>query len=125
MLGAFGLANKGWAEIAAISDPFPKRSSWLGPSAHIQWDASGAVVVGFGKYHGTPVDQVEAGFLRWILAKDFPPHVKGICRAALEQSAQFRDWVTRHYPRLAAVAQSDAVLAEPFGQGKLGLEWPL
>jgi DNA polymerase-3 subunit epsilon len=113
MLEAFGLVNKAWAEIAAISDPFPKRSSWLGPSSHVQWDASGAVVFGFGKYNGTPVDQVESSFLRWVLAKDFPPHVKGICRAALEQPAQLNNWIVRNYPR----AQSVDSLEESQGQG--------
>ena len=117
MLKAFGLTDKAWAEIAAISDPFPKRSLWLGPSAHVQWDASGAAVFGFGKYKGTSVNQVEAGFLRWVLAKDFPPHVKGICRAALEQPAQFNSWIARHYPR----TQFDDALEEPFGQGQATL----
>ncbi len=120
MLGTFGLADKAWSEIAAISDPFPKRASWLGPSAHVQWDTSGAVVFGFGKYKGNQVGQVDGGFLRWILAKDFPPHVKDICRAALEQRGQFNDWIARHYPRSVTVRPEDA-LEESFGQGALAL----
>jgi DNA polymerase-3 subunit epsilon len=116
MLGVFGLADKAWSEIAAISDPFPTRSSWLGPSSHIQWDASGAVVFGFGKYKGVQVDQVDGGFLRWLLSKDFPPHVKDICRAAFERHGQFNDWIAKRYPRPVKVQPEDG-LDEPFGQG--------
>jgi DNA polymerase-3 subunit epsilon len=124
MLGTFGLASKEWSEIAAISNPFPTRSSWLGPSLHIQWDASGAVVFGFGKYKGTQVDQVDGGFLRWILAKDFPPHVKDICRVALERRLLFKDWVARNYPRPVVEHTEGASEAESFGQGALVLESP-
>lgn len=120
MLGAFGLDGKAWPEIAAISNPFPNRSAWLGPSAHIQWDGSGAVVFGFGKYKGNQVDRTESSFLRWILAKDFPPHVKEICRASLEQRGQFGDWIVRHYPRPVEAPPED-VLESPFGQGALAL----
>lgn len=106
MLAAFNLSDKSWPEIAAISDPFAKRATWLGPSFHVQWDPSGAVVFGFGKHKGCQVDQVDAGFLRWVLAKDFPPHVKKICEVALERRRQFKDWITQYYPRPAA--QDDA-----------------
>lgn len=99
MLDLFGLANSSWPEIAAISNPFSKRSAWLGPSPHIQWDESGAVIFGFGKYKGSQVARCDRGFLRWILARDFPPHVKKICTVALERNAQFTDWITTFYPR--------------------------
>ncbi len=102
MLEAFGLADKAWPEIAAIADPFANRSTWLGPSPHIQWDASGAVVFGFGKYKGQQVGHADAGFLKWVLAKDFPPHVKKICQVALERRRQFGDWVAIYYPRPTA-----------------------
>lgn len=102
MLTTFGLADKPWAEIASISDPFANRSTWLGPSNHIQWDESGAVVFGFGKYKGQQVAHADAGFLKWILAKDFPPHVQKICRVALERRRQFDVWITTYYPRPAA-----------------------
>jgi DNA polymerase-3 subunit epsilon len=120
MLEVFGLAGKTWSEIAAISDPFPKRFSWLGPSSHIQWDASGAAVFGFGKYKGTQVDQVDGGFLRWVLSKDFPPHVKDICREAFERHGQFNDWITKHYPRPVKAQPADG-LDVPFGQADLPL----
>lgn len=102
MLAAFGLEGKPWPEIATISDPFKSRATWLGPSPHVQWDGSGAVVFGFGKYKGQQVAHADAGFLRWVLAKDFPPHVKKICRIALERRRQFDDWIVTYYPRPAA-----------------------
>lgn len=111
MLQAFGLDGKSWPEIAAISDPFSARASWLGPSSHIQWDASGAVVFGFGKHKGCQVDQVDPGFLRWVLAKDFPPHVKKICQVSLERRRQFKDWIAQYYPRPEA-PQDEASMQE-------------
>jgi DNA polymerase-3 subunit epsilon len=104
MLATFGLSDKPWPEIATISDPFAKRASWLGPSSHVQWDESGAVVFGFGKYKGQQVAQADAGFLKWVLAKDFPPHVQKICRVALERRRKFDEWVVTYYPRPAAMA---------------------
>lgn len=99
MLEAFDLTNKSWPEIAVLSNPFTNRSAWLGPSPHIQWDESGAVVFGFGKYKGSQVAHVDRGFLKWILTKDFPPHVKKICTVALERDRQFTEWISAFYPR--------------------------
>lgn len=111
MLACFGLADKSWPEIAAISDPFAKRTTWLGPSHHVQWDPSGAVVFGFGKYKGQQVAHADAGFLRWVLAKDFPPHVKKICEVALERRRQFADWIATYYPRPASPADRTVEVA--------------
>jgi len=102
MLAAFGLSDKPWPEIATISDPFANRAAWIGPSPHIQWDQSGAVVFGFGKYKGQPVGHADGGFLRWVLAKDFPPHVKKICQVSLERRRKFDEWIATYYPRPAA-----------------------
>ena len=99
MLAVFGLADKPLPEIAAISDPFANRAAWIGPSPHVQRDESGAVVFGFGKYEGQQVAHADGGYLRWLLAKDFPPHVKKICRVALERRRQFAEWIDQYYPR--------------------------
>jgi DNA polymerase-3 subunit epsilon len=104
MLAAFGFADKAWPEIAAVSDPFANRTTWLGPSHHIQWDESGAVVFGFGKYKGQQVGHADRGFLRWVLAKDFPPHVKKICEVSMERRRQFDDWIATYYPRSTSLA---------------------
>ena len=118
MLSTFGLTEKPLSEIASMSDPFANRASWIGPSPHIQWDASGGVIFGFGKYKGQQVSNADGGFLRWILAKDFPPHVKKICRVALERRRQFMIWVEQYYPR-PVVKETHPIIADepdPFGQ---------
>jgi DNA polymerase-3 subunit epsilon len=99
MLAAFGLTDKSWPEIAAISDPFASRSTWIGPSMHVQWDERGSVVWGFGKHKGQKVSHSDRGFLRWVLDKDFPPHVKKICEVAMERRQHFDDWIAQYYPR--------------------------
>lgn len=119
MLETFGLQDRSWPELAAVSNPFANRSAWLGPSPHIQWDGSGAVVFGFGKHKGSQVAHADRGFLKWILAKDFPPHVKKICSTALERNHRFNEWISTFYPRpapkvpepepLGSMAEQDAV----------------
>ena len=121
MLEAFGLSDKPWPEIAAISDPFASRVAWIGPSQHIQWDESGAVVFGFGKYKGQQVANADGRFLKWVLAKDFPPHVKKICTVVLERRRSFGEWIDTYYPRPAAKVAVDLDLTtddpDPFTQG--------
>jgi DNA polymerase-3 subunit epsilon len=116
----FGLADKAWPDIAAISDPFSGRAAWLGPSLHIQRDASGAVVFGFGKHKGLQVDQADGGFLRWVLGKDFPPHVKDICRVALERRYQFKDWIALYYPA-PLTEQEESALSTLEGKAQTAL----
>lgn len=92
MLRTFGLAGQGWQEVAKACDPDgrlkgPNRSSWVGPSKHLQWNEAGVIVMTFGKHAGVPlhiVAKTDAGYLRWVIDKDFPPHVGEICRRAIE-----------------------------------------
>lgn len=85
MLRAFGLEQQDWGAIAGLCDP--QRATWIGPTRHFRWEA-GVVMVGFGKYAGAALHKLAHGpdrsFLRWVLDRDFPPHVVDICRAALE-----------------------------------------
>lgn len=102
MIDRFDLSGKPWPELAAIADPFPGRDKWIGPSHHIQWHEDGHPVFAFGKNNGRRLDQVDPGFLRWMLGKDFPPHVKEICHEALTHRggpASFTAWVAARYPR--------------------------
>ncbi|MGE0869132.1 MAG: exonuclease domain-containing protein [Kofleriaceae bacterium] len=104
MLRAFNLADHGWEHIASISDPLAQqaaRASWVGPSRHLRRDGE-TIVVGFGKYEGAPLHELAAGpdrsFLRWVLERDFPVHVREICRAALDlPSEQFLLWANERY----------------------------
>lgn len=98
-----------WSELAAISDPFTSRASWIGPSHHIQWDADGFAIFAFGKYANRRVDQVDPGFLRWVGGKDLPPHVRDICAAALKLPAvHLKPWIAERYPRRPAASTEAA-----------------
>jgi DNA polymerase-3 subunit epsilon len=109
MLRSFGLADRDWTAIATVCDP--QRSSWVGPSRHLQWDTAGATIVfGFGKHQGTPVHALaasDAGYLRWLLNKDdFPSHVLDICRRALELPGdELHSWARHRYGQAAPTAQ--------------------
>lgn len=85
MLERFGLSGKPWPELAAIANPFTGREKWIGPTHHVQWHDSGHAVFAFGKNSGQRIDAVDPGFLRWVLGKDFPAHVKDICHLALHK----------------------------------------
>jgi DNA polymerase-3 subunit epsilon len=89
MLRAFGLEQQDWGAIAGLCDP--QRATWIGPTRHLRWEA-GVVVMGFGKHAGSALHKIAHGpdrsFLRWVLDRDFPPHVVEICRAALELAAR-------------------------------------
>jgi DNA polymerase III subunit epsilon len=115
MLRDFGLAGQGWDEVARVCDPDgrlrgPNRSSWVGPSRHLQWSEDGQIVMTFGKHAGVPLHQVaraDAGYLRWVIDKDFPAHVGEICRRALELARAPEElvaWVRQRYGQAAPTA---------------------
>ena len=59
---------------------------YLDPDRRLAW-REGEAVFAFGKVNGRSLRDVartDAGFLRWILAKDFSPELKDIVAAALE-----------------------------------------
>lgn len=94
-----------WAQIASVCDP--GRAHWVGPSRHLRWEGE-MIVIGFGKHNGVPVHEIAAGsdrdFLRWVIRKDFPPHVVEICRAALElPSNEFARWAQERFGRAETV----------------------
>jgi DNA polymerase III subunit epsilon len=108
MLEKFELAAKPWPELAAIANPFTGREKWIGPSHHVQWRDDGFAVFAFGKNNGSRIDQVDSGFLRWVLGKDFPSHVKDICHLALHKHGpELTDELAKRYPR-RVVATSEA-----------------
>lgn len=97
MLAHWGI-NTDWAELAKLADPMPDRVKWVGPSNHIQRD-NGRVVFAFGKHKGVPVQAADHGFLSWVVGKDFPAHVKEICRAAVNlEGESFCAWVDQTFP---------------------------
>jgi DNA polymerase-3 subunit epsilon len=99
MLAHFQLAERDWTAIASVCDP--ARATWVGPSRHMRWDGD-VIVIGFGKHMGIPIHELAAGpdrsFLRWVLDKDFPPHVCEICRNALERAGDdFVAWARERF----------------------------
>lgn len=117
MLRSFGLDEHDWRGIASVCDP--QRPSWVGPSRHLQWDGP-AIVITFGKHAGSQVHELARGelrdYLRWICDRDFPFHVRDICRRALEVPAdEFLGWARVQYGKseaLAAPAGGGAAPAE-------------
>tara|TARA_B100001094_G_scaffold313891_1_gene352160 strand:+ start:119 stop:919 length:801 start_codon:yes stop_codon:yes gene_type:complete len=102
MVRDFTLGDKGWSGIADLIDP--DRGSRIGTSHHLKFNDSGDIEVGFGKHRGRLVVEMangpDAGYLRWILNKDFPAAVQEVCRQALDLSeASFRAWVSERYDR--------------------------
>lgn len=98
MLESFGLAAHDWETIAEVCEP--GRSTWIGPSRHVRWDDDGSPVLGFGKHAGKRLHVMAqsegSSYLRWMMNKDFPPHVRDICAKAVELPAEeFIRWV-RH-----------------------------
>ncbi len=124
MLSKFGLDGHDWAAIASAADPEGKlkqdRSSWVGPSRHLQWNADGQIVMTFGKHVGVPLPQVvrlDAGYVRWVVGKDFPAHVLEICERALDlctarrrgetgddAAAELVTWARQRYGQAAPTA---------------------
>lgn len=109
MLDKFELAGRDWSEIASVCDPLPGRASWVGPSRHLRWEGE-AIVIGFGKYSGTPIHELAAGpdrsFLQWVMQKDFPPHVAEVCKHALERSYdELVRWARERFGQPAPTAQ--------------------
>jgi DNA polymerase-3 subunit epsilon len=107
MLEHFKLAGQDWGQIATVCDP--QRASWVGPSRHLRWEGE-VIVVGFGKHMGMPLHELATGpdrsFLRWVIEKDFPPHVIEICRAALERSCEdLVAWARQRYGQPAPTQQ--------------------
>jgi DNA polymerase-3 subunit epsilon len=107
MLRHFNLDGQDWGQIASVSDP--GRASWVGPSRYLRWDGE-VIVLGFGKHIGAPVHELAAGpdrsFLRWVIEKDFPPHVTEICKVALERPGdEFVTWARQRYGQAAPTAR--------------------
>lgn len=116
MIERFGLSGRDWNDIAEVCEP--ERATWIGPSHHIRWSEEGRAVFGFGKHSGQLLEVLarsdDGGYLRWVLNKDFPPHVREICLRALELPAErFQEWLQSIYGVATRVATPPVVATEP------------
>lgn len=69
------------AELAALC--WPRPADAVDGTGKIVWRA-GVACIGFGKkYNGIPLKSVDKGYLKWMLAGDFPADTKRICEEAL------------------------------------------
>lgn len=99
MIDGFGLPRD-WSDLSEIC--WPDRARWIGPTRHVQWAEGGIPVIGFGRHGGTPLtalaDGPEQDYLRWIVAKDFPAHVRQICNKALQlKPAELTSWIVSQF----------------------------
>jgi DNA polymerase III subunit epsilon len=71
------------AELAAYCEQ--RDPSWIDREGKLVW-RDGVACINFGKFQGVPLQHVartDNGFLRWVLAKDFPEDTKAIVKNAL------------------------------------------
>ena len=98
MLEAFGLTDKTQAELAELCDPMPQRASWAGPTDDLVWK-DGVVVLNFGKHKGTPLHELDAGMLRWLVENARARHVKDAAKVALMVPGEFVERARRRFGR--------------------------
>ncbi len=101
MLTAFGLPAD-WEEIADICEP--DRAFWVGGSKHLRWNEEGQLTFGFGKHAGVVLSEMargsDAGYMKWLIGKDFPDHVRLACSKALSLGAEeFVEWANAEFPK--------------------------
>lgn len=76
------LANMSLAALAKESSY--RDDSWVTDCGRIRW-LNGEARIAFGKHSGTALKEIDDGFLKWVLEKDFPDDVKALCSMALER----------------------------------------
>lgn len=100
-LEAFDLQNKQWIEMD------PERLRWWGDSHHVIWNEDRTqLIVNFGKEKGKPFHELDDGYLRFIVDKDFPSHVRNLAIAAQRDrrhlntghSTSLAEWAVRNKP---------------------------
>lgn len=85
----FKLHEKSWEEFD------PQRAKWWGPTFHVLLD-EGYLTLNFGKNKGKPVHEIDDGFWRWVIDKDFPDHVMAL---ALKMRELIPQWSDQDYLR--------------------------
>ena len=60
-----------------------EQENWIDSQGKFQW-ANGVPVLGFGKYKGVSVKDVDRGYLDWMVKSDFAPDTKDVARRVLQ-----------------------------------------
>ena len=60
-----------------------RAENWADADGKIVWN-DGVAVLNFGKHEGTPLINVDGGYLQWMLASDFPSDTKALIEAAMQ-----------------------------------------
>ncbi|MFC2008474.1 exonuclease domain-containing protein [Chloroflexota bacterium] len=60
-----------------------EQDNWIDSQGKFQW-VNGIPVLGFGKYKGVNLKDVDRGYLDWIVKSDFAPETKEVARRALQ-----------------------------------------
>lgn len=71
-----------WPEGIEHADPLPDRASWCGPTDDLVW-RDGLVVLNFGKHKGTPIHELDAGMLKWLVENARAKHVRATAQLAM------------------------------------------
>lgn len=70
--------------VATVEDlaELERDPDWIDNDGKVRWQ-NGVAVIGFGKWQGRPLNQVDRGYLEWMLGQDFPADTRAIISAAL------------------------------------------
>ena len=60
-----------------------EQENWIDSQGKFQW-VNGVPVLGFGKYKGVSLKDVDRGYLEWMLKSDFASETKEVARRALQ-----------------------------------------
>lgn len=91
-LTEFGLMLPDGQMITPWESLDPERASWWGPTHHVVRGPSredrGALKLNFGKHRGRRVSEVDSGFWRWLVSRDFPEHVVLLAHEAMRVASE-------------------------------------
>ncbi len=69
----------------------PERATWVGASNHAVWQTSDrqCIKINFGKHTGKTACELDAGYCRYVIEKDFPTHLKKLFSYVRDYNQRF------------------------------------
>jgi len=67
-----------------------RQPDWATELGHLRWRDDGDLYVAFGRHDGARLIDMDDGFLRWVLGKDFPADVKTLVQGVLYEGKRPR-----------------------------------